>query len=403
MLRLSMLAAALMFVGGAAFAQPAAKGDLQAVRKQDGVTADLSELVTVELPKPDGTVQRLEMPKSLLDPSASEPIELQARQIFTIAREEALRRFRREELFQLIDGDKLSDDVLDLAADFQKNCKPDARGDCTLAETLRQIAPGLRPRPEDAGCVTAANALYVITEVQRRTWHTTQEAATWETECLSEVAQSEIGRTQAGAASTDSLLSSVGILFIGTTPHCSGLLTSDGRFITARHCIGIGPYGNLRVRQANTNAVRGVRRIDQNTAPGVPGDWAVFALLDAPFAGVRDYSVGVPKPGDAAYPVGMSLVSVHRLAPLTDVAAVIRTPRDGKCRVVVPANDCLQLACQTLQGFSGSPIFSIPSAGGEPVLVGLLSGGRNERCETPHLPRATFAVPQALVRSEESQ
>lgn len=403
MLRQSLFVSALVLSGAAADAQSVTKGDLQAVTEVAPEQPDFSEMVALPLPKADGTVERVEIPKSLLDPSAKEAIEVQARQMFMISREEALRSLRMDEVLNVVDIGKLSDDLLDLAADFERRCTLGVSSDCPVAESLRQIAPGLRPGPDDTGCVNAANAVYRVWQDQPRTWHTTQEAATWETQCLSEVPQAEVGRAQASAADVSPLLSSIGILFIGTAPHCSGLLTSDGRFITARHCVGIGPYDNLMVRQASTNAMRGVRRLDQNTAPGVPGDWAVFALLDAPFAGVRDYPVGIPKPGDRAYPVGMSLVSLNRLAPLTDVAAVIRTPSDGRCRVVVPANDCLQLACQTMPGFSGSPIFATPSTGGAPVLVGLLSGGDSGRCKGPLLPRATFAVPQGLVRSEKAQ
>lgn len=382
-----------------ALAGSASNAQAQQQEMQEALPAD-DQAVVVFSPGIDGwTGKRFEISRILLDQESIVPLPEQAQRIQLIPPLEARRIFDFSDVLNVIDLVTLSSEVGALASRFQVKCDNGVPEFCLPAQEISAAEPSLRLREADAECAAAANSLYPVWRRNRNEWSKTGEAEAWESKCLAQIGATAIGQPDGADGGAVSLMASIGVLFVGNTPACSGLLTPDGLFITARHCVGRPPYDHLQVRQASTDAVRGLKRRDNNQAPGVAGDWAVFEVLGGALEGLQDFPMGKARSGDAVYPVGLSLPSVHRLAPFIEMSGAIRTPGDGLCRMIIEFSDCIQMSCQTMAGFSGAPVFLPSPQGGTPSLIGFLSGGdsRNLRCEMDRISRATFAVPNSVV------
>ncbi|MGH6909083.1 MAG: trypsin-like serine protease [Phenylobacterium sp.] len=220
-------------------------------------------------------------------------------------------------------------------------------------------------------------------------------AAAYDTACL---ASSE-PRSSAGSFIHDSLppvlaalsnpatggLSPIAVLEVDGTPFCGALLRNNHTLITARHCFegaaaGAWKAGAIRLRPVDGRG--GPWQIDKNflkagaDASTARTDWAVVKILTAESIRATDVNL------EAA--TGPGAVSV--LGYFKDHAAVgygpgqspeewkrgLRWPRPGFCAIEDVRPGCLRLLCQTVQGFSGAPIFSA-AAPGKVAVVGFVS------------------------------
>lgn len=204
----------------------------------------------------------------------------------------------------------------------------------------------------------------------------------------------------ADADKPNDLLTAVGLLELDGKIVCAGLIRPDRKFMTARHCVRLTGTDGFTVLSAS-GKVQGIGLKVTNTAPwskiGVAADWAV---IDLPAAGglpiARTNIVALDAPAE------VTVIAAYPYADQTDYVTAdpmplraLRYPRDGMCQALVAYNGCLQLACQTVRGFSGAPIFSSRKPDGSYDVVGLVSGseGNDAKCSgTEQVANSTFAV-----------
>lgn len=172
-------------------------------------------------------------------------------------------------------------------------------------------------------------------------------------------------------------LSAVGIMEQDGIPFCAGLLRNDKTFVTARHCAEdyMRAPGSVRVTVRSASGSRGPWPLGKILSQGEAGDtvrsdWAVIAL-------------------NATTPIGAAATKLTRGSPFSEVTmlgffrhfratsaggnsaqAGLRYPRAGMCQLIELQGECLRLACQTIRGFSGTPIFRPEDgAAGSPIAV----------------------------------
>lgn len=209
----------------------------------------------------------------------------------------------------------------------------------------------------------------------------------------------------AGAEADGGLLEMIGLLEVDGQVTCAGLLRRDRIFITARHCIqGLGGAA-LKVRSAAKKfAPIGVKaQLHPKWSDlGVAADWASLTLDEGP---------PLPVPGSRLIPLALpgeiSLVGFYLYADpslYTSASASferdLRFPKKGLCQAVERVANCLQIACQTVRGFSGSPILGARGADGAVEVLGFLSSadGNDTGCEMNSDVRySSFAVSATAV------
>ena len=350
------------------------------------------ETISVESVQAGEKKTRVEIPQSLVDPSLSLPIDTQAKDIALVTKADLARLSDPGAEANAIDFVDLPDAIAETISGLTDSCTRIGVAEyCKARDRLVDMQPGLgNSSPALVQCSRAANAVHRAWQIDSRGWHATAEAQAWEDACLAPLEAPE----RSGTSSVDpGLLSTIGILSFHGEPFCSGLLTDTGLFVTAQHCYR---EGGLSVRQAGSNEIRTLSRVDTNSRPGIPNDWAVFRLTGGAPLVVQPTEFSEIGAHTVAYPVGLSLVAAWRNAPLVDITQTVRAPRDDMCKVLFEMEGCLHLACQTMQGFSGAPIFLGREAGADspPKVVGLLSGGKLDgTCKGDTVARVTFAVP----------
>jgi hypothetical protein len=193
--------------------------------------------------------------------------------------------------------------------------------------------------------------------------------------------------------------------------HCGGLLRPGNRIITARHCftshdaIEALKDGRAHVRVLGRPEQaypldRSAADISQGAPPAVESDRLTLAFqgptppMPAPNVVFRS----VTGPTEALVVGYYPHWSKARAANAPDVPEWlqgIRWPGNRMCHAMYAVGACLRLLCQTVPGYSGTPIFDAAGRGGEPLRVlGIVSredtnaGGR---CG-PQLPEATLAT-----------
>jgi hypothetical protein len=184
-------------------------------------------------------------------------------------------------------------------------------------------------------------------------------------------------------------------------PLCGALFLSATELVTARHCFADRDFyvalrdGHVRVRQASD-----ARLSWRVSAVEMPAD-SLIGSEDIRFADdyirlrVAGGPPNVPRV-DLRAPAGLSPAFVAGYFQFRSRERVTGSPgewlakpeaerglrwsRQGMCNVVDPAPGCFRMLCQTIPGFSGSPVFALVSAPGSTPLVayGLVSGTEGE-------------------------
>lgn len=207
-------------------------------------------------------------------------------------------------------------------------------------------------------------------------------------------------------AEVDGILDIVGLLEANGEIICAGLVRPDRKFITARHCMQGQGGVSLKVRFASKKLpplnVQARRHLPW-TQLGVAADWAVLELEPGPAL-----PISASRFSRLRGPGAVSLVGLYRYVQ-PDVYAQeavsferdLRFPRNGFCEAIDELAGCLQLACQTVPGFSGTPIIASRGADGTVEVIGFLSRseGADTDCRTSvNVRNSTFAVSARAVQ-----
>jgi len=203
------------------------------------------------------------------------------------------------------------------------------------------------------------------------------------------------------------------------TPFCGALLLSGNRVLTARHCFEsltvqeAWRAGRIYMRLIRDTAGQGWPLIAQPVSFGSNTTPAMDSLVVA-----VDSATPIAAPAVRFLPAtpGKALVlgyfrdfnrsrELEGSAPIAGVSAIstwrqgLRWSKDGLCHVTEVVDDCVRMHCQTVEGYSGAPVFPEQQKPGEPLTVfGVVSGpvNKNSRCgrheEQTTMVAATTAV-----------
>lgn len=190
----------------------------------------------------------------------------------------------------------------------------------------------------------------------------------------------------AAAPGQASALRSIGLLEADGKIFCGALLRNDRTIVTARHCFDGrgGAYlaaGAVTVRPIDGRGAAWTlaTTIQKQGAGGgklTKDDWAVVAIDTTAAIGAADLPLASPAKPGAATVVGY--FTGHTATPPPPGGADgwqrgVRWPKPGLCQVIQIKPGCLQLACQTVEGFSGAPIFSLAPGQSKPTVIGFVS------------------------------
>ncbi len=176
--------------------------------------------------------------------------------------------------------------------------------------------------------------------------------------------------------------------------------------MTARHCIPRDVAGLTLINASGTlppTRLKSIRQ-GQGVIDYVPEDWAVLALVMTPGVTLKVVNSHMV-PFDA--PAEVTLLGLYPHALAADYYPVgsahpmrsIRFPKPGLCEAISLSDNCLQLACQTVRGFSGTPIFSSRRPDGSYEVIGFVSGatGAQTGCDgNLPLTNSTYAVSSSV-------
>lgn len=183
-----------------------------------------------------------------------------------------------------------------------------------------------------------------------------------------------------------SALRSIGLLEAGGKIFCGALLRNDRTIVTARHCFDGRGGAYLAAGQVTVHPIDGrgeawtlAATIQKQGADGgklTKDDWAIVAIDTTAAIGAADLSLASPSKLGAATVVGY--FTGHTATPPPPGSANgwqrgVRWPKPGLCQVIQIKPGCLQMACQTVEGFSGAPIFSLAPGQSKPTVIGFVS------------------------------
>jgi hypothetical protein len=198
-----------------------------------------------------------------------------------------------------------------------------------------------------------------------------QASSTWSRDPLPAVLQSG-GRAGSAPESPQGALRSIGLLEIDGKPYCGALLRNDHTLITARHCFedteGVA-WKNNKVRIRPVDGHGGPWELEtaferQGAAgPKVADDWAVVAIRTRDAIGAAETELAQQTMPAEVTVVGYFGDHVYQsYGPdhsKDDWKLGLRWPKSGFCHVYMVQNKCLQMLCETVRGFSGTPVFDV--------------------------------------------
>jgi V8-like Glu-specific endopeptidase len=308
---------------------------------------------------------------------------------------------------------------------WAKPCADEQSDLCKRRVQLLKIANILRDAEKVApGCAAAAQGFIPYYEAANPPREIAQSfdtacLASFEPRLVGAVEERPAGRPkvfdQGGATEVArGALSAVGILEEDGTPFCGALLLNDHTLVTAWHCYDHA-YSKLPQGRVSVRPILGAR-----------GPWKVAAApVSKPVTinnAVRNdwVRLGI----DTTDAIGASVTRLIRAPDFNEVTVVgyfahdegttysigatqagmayrsLRYPRPGLCHTIEISNGCLKLACQTVRGFSGSPIFSVSQDANSPIdVVGFISQPNQITSSCPGMRNAgaTLAVSADLV------
>lgn len=300
--------------------------------------------------------------------------------------------------------DLSSGDLIEVATRFSVDCRTGNARACLLADAYARAGTAIRTASLQCDSAAARYLPAYASGTPAR-----EIARDFDLSCLGSFALRKSGNLAevpqprpsllADAEASGGLLGAIGLLEFDGTTICAGLLRQGGRFLTARHCLDGVPVSRLSVRAAmGTNApwrVKVTRQGDPDN-PGAAADWIELelggpGLPDPP----RTNLVRLTQPSAvtlvASYPQFADTDYANPSEPLPRRA--LRFPLDRTCQALVAQAGCLQIACESVRGFSGAPIFSNRRADGSFDVVGLISGnnGNSIGCVAQSVRNLTFA------------
>ena len=294
------------------------------------------------------------------------------------------------------------------AAKFDAECKF-VKSSCVRATTLRGIAQSLLAADKaNPGCGDAANR---ISEYYRDANPPTEVAKKFDLACLSAFALRKLGDDSVepqpaipavmtrggGDLAVQGALGAVAILAINGEPFCGGLLRRDRTVMTAGHCFhearNAFESGQVTARSAD-GRVLPIRvltlgsRMPTFASTKAADDWAVFRLEGSGTLAVPETSLAEATVGGEVTLVGhyAHFKSVtYASTALEDWAQGLRMPRRGLCQILDMPPNCVQVACQTVRGFSGTPVFQLqPAVSGTPLtVIGFVSSSNSFDAKCP--------------------
>jgi hypothetical protein len=182
-------------------------------------------------------------------------------------------------------------------------------------------------------------------------------------------------------------LTVIGLIEVKGVPFCGALLRNDRTLATARHCYhDIYPYlpaGEVTVRPLSGSGGPwkiGLEPVDAapESDETVEGDWIRLRIETADAIGAAEVTMVAQPPIGPVTLVGHFAPYRHASGPIaipSEWRRGLRFPRAGLCVTVSSSPRCVQIACQTVKGFSGTPIFQVDPARPDAPLhvVGLVS------------------------------
>lgn len=189
------------------------------------------------------------------------------------------------------------------------------------------------------------------------------------------------------------VLQAIGFLRDDEGFFCSGLIRPGNRFLTAKHCF-VGRKADFQFGFISFQRAADPERTYNIQLPGGTSDEAIAAISDV--VGVVDdwIELEIVSDTDLAAP-SVSFAEPQLFAPITvfgpyrappasealesvdfkNPTLALRWPRPGFCYAIKDHEQCVSLMCQTVGGFSGSPVFNLATPAGSPLeVIGIISG-----------------------------
>lgn len=267
---------------------------------------------------------------------------------------------------------------------------------CGFRDALADILARLRAGSDRAQGCSRAVAAYDVFYPERRAPEPV--AAAYDRECLASfVARGNppvlppdpVPRVFVSGgrnAAAEGALRSVGLLQLGDLSVCGALLRNDHTLVTARHCMvdEVAAAWEARTLFVQTADGRARWKVGARVSGGVESseavrdDWIVLQIDTSDPIGAADTAL-VPLALPAEITVLGSFMDFEAVgypsAPADNkLQRALRWPRTGLCQATRISLKCLQMFCQTVTGFSGSPIFLSAADPGSPIpVVGFVS------------------------------
>lgn len=275
-----------------------------------------------------------------------------------------------DERTQIPSKPKEVETTLELHKNYACNINKSSKKCQDLTETLKVI----QSQPTNLACSTAADE-YLQYYSPAYSWKAPRNiTAKYDLSCLDSVSQRkyDIGLTQDHSQPFqidtfyEMVKYNVGLLEVSGSPICGGLIHKRKKFITSAHCYyeyrSYYKEGNVKVR-----SIAGISEPWIITTPDiinsystkVKNDWIAFDLKIESIENIKE-TVFESIPRGAVSLIGYFSGHEDSEYLLKDEPMWkqgLRAPKNGTCNVLNSQSGCLHLACQTVPGFSGTPIF----------------------------------------------